>query len=122
MRGRPASGDGRYDGAVAAVQQPGTEQGRPVVALIASMVLGAGYGLCVAYGLTEVAALAPAHRLARLTSSFWTPAYLGFLAPYVITLCTGLFAPPTILIGAAVLAVSTLVLITYRGTGQAHGN
>ncbi|WP_327224338.1 MFS transporter [Streptomyces platensis] len=97
-------------------------QAQPVVALIASMVLGAGYGLCVAYGLTEVAALAPAHRLARLTSYFWTLAYLGFLAPYVITLCTGLLAPPTILIGAAVLAVITLVVIAYRGTRQASAH
>ncbi|MEU8681312.1 MFS transporter [Streptomyces sp. NPDC048611] len=96
-------------------------QARPLVALLASTVLGAGYGLCVAYGLTEVAALAPAHRLARLTSSFWALAYLGFLAPYVITLCTGLFAPPTLLIGAAVLAVLTLVVIAYRGTRQAQG-
>ncbi|MFG2141111.1 hypothetical protein [Streptomyces sp. NPDC048650] len=94
-------------------------QAQPVVALIASMVLGAGYGLCVAYGLTEVAALAPAHRLARLTSYFWTLAYLGFLSPYVITLFTGVFAPPTILVGAAVLAMTTLVAIAYRGNRKA---
>ncbi|KIZ15269.1 MFS transporter [Streptomyces natalensis ATCC 27448] len=97
-------------------------QAQPVVALIASMVLGAGYGLCVAYGLTEVAALAPSHRLARLTSYFWTLAYLGFLAPYVITLCTGVFSPPTVLIGAAVLAVFTLVAIAYRGTRRARAH
>ncbi|MFI9045571.1 MFS transporter [Streptomyces sp. NPDC053427] len=95
-------------------------QAQPVIALIASVALGAGYGLCVAYGLTEVAALAPAHQLARLTSSFWTVAYLGFLAPYVITLFTGVFSPPTILTAAAVLALITLATLAYRGTRQAH--
>lgn len=93
---------------------------QPVVALVASVVLGAGYGLCVAYGLTEVAALAPAHQLARLTSYFWTLAYLGFLAPYVITLFAGVFAPATILIAAAVLAVVTLAALAYRGTRRTH--
>lgn len=97
-------------------------QTQPAVALIASMVLGAGYGLCVADGLTEVAALAPAHRLARLTSYFWTLAYLGFLAPYVITLCTGVLSPPTVLIAAAVLAVSTLLVIAHRGTRHAYAH
>jgi len=97
-------------------------QTRPVVAVIASAVLGAGYGLCVAYGLTEVAALAPAHRLARLTSYFWALAYLGFLAPYAITLCTGVFSPPAVLIGAAVPAVSTLLVIAHRGTRQASAH
>jgi hypothetical protein len=97
-------------------------QAQPVVALIASVVLGAGYGLCVAYGLTEVAALAPAHQLARLTSYFWTLAYLGFLFPYVVTLFTGVFTPATILIAAAMLAVLTLATIAYRGTRQAHAH
>ncbi|WP_257231553.1 hypothetical protein [Streptomyces sp. Rer75] len=91
-------------------------QAQPVVALLAAIVIGAGYGLCVAYGLTEVAALAPPHQLARLTSYFWTMAYLGFLAPYVITLFNGVFSPPAILTGAAVLAVVTLAAVTYRGT------
>ncbi|WP_234365147.1 MFS transporter [Streptomyces sp. RTd22] len=89
-------------------------QAQPVIALLASVVLGAGYGLCVAYGLTEVAGLAPPHQLARLTSYFWTMAYLGFLAPYVITLFTGAFSPPAILVGAAVLAVVTLAAVTVR--------
>ncbi|MFH8344682.1 MFS transporter [Streptomyces sp. NPDC018045] len=82
--------------------------GRPAVALIAAMVLGGGYGLCVAYGLTEVAVLAPPHRLARLTARFWTLAYLGFFAPYGVTLLSALVAPPVILAAAAVLALLTL--------------
>ncbi len=89
---------------------------QPAVALAAAALLGAGYGLCVAYGLTEVAALAPAHRLARLTARFWALCYLGFITPYAITLLAHAFSPPAILIGAAALAVLTLATVTYRGT------
>ncbi|MFH9420495.1 MFS transporter [Streptomyces sp. NPDC017529] len=81
---------------------------QPAVALFAAVVLGGGYGLCVAYGLTEVAALAPPHRLARLTARFWTLAYLGFFAPYGITLLSARFSPQTVLAAAAALAVLTL--------------
>ncbi|WP_234433936.1 MFS transporter [Streptomyces rimosus] len=81
---------------------------QPALALGAAVVLGAGYGLCVAYGLTEVAALAPPHRLARLTARFWTLAYLGFFAPYGVTLLTALWSPQAILAAAALLAVLTL--------------
>ncbi|MEN2420262.1 MFS transporter [Streptomyces rimosus] len=81
---------------------------QPAVALAAAVVLGAGYGLCVAYGLTEVAALAPPHRLARLTARFWILAYLGFFAPYGVTLLSALWSPQAILAAAALLAVLTL--------------
>ncbi|MFJ4528504.1 MFS transporter [Streptomyces nigrescens] len=89
---------------------------RPDAALLAAAVLGAGYGLCVAYGLTEVAALAPPDRLARLTARFWALCYLGFCTPYAITLLTGWFAPATVLLAAVVPAAATLALITHRGT------
>ncbi len=85
--------------------------GQPVVALIAAAVLGGGYGLCVAYGLTEVATLAPPHRLARLTARFWTLAYLGFFAPYVITLVSTAVPPPVVLTAAAGLALLTLAAV-----------
>ncbi|MFE6737019.1 MFS transporter [Streptomyces tubercidicus] len=89
---------------------------RPDAALLAAAVLGAGYGLCVAYGLTEVAALAPPDRLARLTARFWALCYLGFCTPYAITLLTGWFAPATVLLAAVVPAAATLALIAHRGT------
>ncbi|MGW7637521.1 MFS transporter [Streptomyces decoyicus] len=88
---------------------------RPDAALLASAVLGAGYGLCVAYGLTEVAALAPPDRLARLTARFWALCYLGFCTPYAITLLSGPFAPATVLLAAVLPAAATLVLIVLRG-------
>ncbi|WP_411134837.1 MFS transporter [Streptomyces sp. C10] len=88
---------------------------RPDAALLAAAVLGAGYGLCVAYGLTEVAALAPPDRLARLTARFWALCYLGFCTPYAITLLTGWLSPATVLLAAVVPAAATLALIAHRG-------
>ncbi|MCZ0994591.1 hypothetical protein O1L44_17735 [Streptomyces noursei] len=88
---------------------------QPVVALFAAALLGAGYGLCVAYGLTEVAALASPHHLARLTARFWALCYLGFLAPYGVTLLTGAFAPSTILTGVAALALLALAVLLRPG-------
>ncbi|WP_245689455.1 MFS transporter [Streptomyces chattanoogensis] len=92
---------------------------QPAVALFAAALLGAGYGLCVAHGLTEVAALAPPHRLARLTARFWSVCYLGFCAPYAFTLLTGAFSPPAILVAAAVLAALTLAAVALRGVRTA---
>ncbi|UJB42771.1 MFS transporter [Streptomyces sp. A1-5] len=88
---------------------------QPVVALFAAALLGAGYGLCVAYGLTEVAALASPHHLARLTARFWALCYLGFLTPYGVTLLTGAFAPSTILTGVAALALVSLAVLLRPG-------
>ncbi|MFI1204904.1 MFS transporter [Streptomyces sp. NPDC020883] len=88
---------------------------QPAAALLAAALLGAGYGLCVAYGLTEVAALAPPHHLAGLTARFWAVSYLGFLTPYGVTVLSGAFAPPAILTGVAVLALLTLAVLLRPG-------
>lgn len=78
----------------------------PVLGLVAGAVLGAGYGygLTLAFGLTEVGRLAPPEHLARLTALLWTLAYLGMFAPYVITLLSGAVTVPLLLVAAAVLA------------------
>ncbi|MEW1658258.1 MFS transporter [Streptomyces sp. NPDC093707] len=88
---------------------------QPAEALLAAALLGAGYGLCVAHGLTEVAALAPPHHLARLTARFWAVCYLGFCTPYVITLLGGAFAPAAILTGVAAAALLTLAAVVRLG-------
>ncbi|MEV0281875.1 MFS transporter [Streptomyces sp. NPDC050610] len=92
----------------------------PAVALAAAALIGAGYGLCVTYGLTEVALLAPPGGLARLTSRFWVLAYLGFFAPYGFTLLSGPFDPAAILLAAAGLAVVTGIGVTLAGSRAAE--
>ncbi|MGW1838999.1 MFS transporter [Streptomyces sp. NPDC002067] len=83
----------------------------PALALLAAALLGGGYGLAVAYGLTEVAALTPPHRSAHRTARFWALCYLGFCAPYAVTLLTGVWSPATVLTGAAALALLTLAAL-----------
>ncbi|GAA3187663.1 MULTISPECIES: MFS transporter [Streptomyces] len=89
----------------------------PASALFAAALLGGGYGLCVAYGLTEVAALTPPHALARRTARFWALCYLGFCAPYAVTLLTGVWSPQAVLTGAAALALLTLAALV-RGAAR----
>lgn len=89
------------------------------LALVAAAVLGAGYGFVLTYGLTEVAALAPPHRLARLTAYFWTAAYVGMLAPFAVTLLSTAAHPPALFTAAAVLAVlsgALLIALHVRGS------
>ncbi len=91
-------------GAAAAYQQP-------VLGLVAGAVLGAGYGLVLTYGLGTTAALAAPGGLARLTSYFWSLAYLGMFAPLLLSMLGNTFAVPGLLAGAGVLAVVCCALL-----------
>ncbi|MGI5470001.1 MFS transporter [Streptomyces sp. CA-132043] len=94
---------------------PSAAYQQPVPVLIADAFLGAGYGLCVTFGLTEVSHLAGRGQLAGLTATFWAVSYLGFCAPYVFTLLSAIATPTTILLTVATLAAltcATLLLLT----------
>lgn len=88
--------------------------GQPAVALVADVLLGTGYGLCVTFGLTEIGRIAPPAGLARLSATFWALTYVGFTAPYVFALLTAVLAPATILGSAAGLAAVTGVAVAVR--------
>jgi hypothetical protein len=95
-------------GAAAAVS------GQPPVALVADLLLGTGYGLCVTFGLTEVGKIAPPAGLARLSAIFWALTYVGFCAPYVFSLLTAVATPPSILGAAAGLVALTGIAVVFR--------
>jgi MFS family permease len=80
----------------------------PALVLLAAAVLGSGYGLCLVFGLTEVARIADRGELAGLTAVFYALTYVGFAAPYVIALLTLVTRREYVLLGAAVLALLTL--------------
>ncbi|MFB6992063.1 MULTISPECIES: MFS transporter [unclassified Streptomyces] len=82
------------------------------LALLAAIVLGAGYGLALTYGLARTAALAPPHQLARWTARFWTAAYLGMFTPYVFTLLGHVTTTPVL------LAAVTLLALAHAGFGS----
>ncbi|MBH1937870.1 MFS transporter [Streptomyces sp. AV19] len=89
--------------------------GQPVLALGTAAVLGAGYGLLLSFGLTEVAAIAPPERLARVTALFWTAAYVGMFTPYAVTLLSGTFGAAWLMGAGAVLAAVTCAGVTVLG-------
>ncbi|MGW1373261.1 MFS transporter [Streptomyces sp. NPDC002446] len=99
---------------------PAAATAQPWLALGAAAILGAGYGLTLSFGLTEVAALAPRARLARLTALFWTLAYTGMFTPYALTALssTAIGIPALLGTGAllAVLVCAAFVLLN-RGRG-----
>jgi MFS family permease len=83
----------------------------PVLALVAAVILGAGYGLCLVFGLTEVSRIAGEGQLAGLTAVFYALTYVGFTAPYILALLEHVAALPVLLIALAVLAAVTLVAV-----------
>ncbi|WP_240325233.1 MFS transporter [Amycolatopsis thermalba] len=106
--GLAAIGTGMLLGLAAAVSA------QPAVERLADAVLGCGYGLCVTFGLTEIARIAPPEGLARLASVWWALTYVGFCAPYVFALLTQVTTPPVILGSAAGLAFLTGAGVALR--------
>lgn len=68
------------------------------------LLLGAGSGWSLAAGLALVLRLAPVARRGALTGIFYTCAYLGFAAPYLITAAAGRGTGAGPLLVAAALA------------------
>ncbi|MGH8860239.1 MAG: MFS transporter [Jatrophihabitantaceae bacterium] len=95
-------------GAVAA------DTANPVVALAATMLLGAGYGLVLVSGLLEVQRLVGPAELAGLTAVFYAVTYLGFAAPLVLAELHRVASYPTLLLGCAGLALLTAAWVLHR--------
>lgn len=92
---------------------------QPVLAVVAALLLGAGYGASLVGGLLETQRIAPPSELASLTAIYYALTYLGFAAPLVFEALTAL-APYTVLLPcAAAVALLTLVVvrINARRTG-----
>jgi hypothetical protein len=77
-------------------------------------VLGMGYGLCLVAGLVEVQRLAHPEALAGLTAIYYVLTYLGFAAPYVLTLAAGLASYTTLLLITAGLALLTAMWVRLQ--------
>ena len=85
--------------------------GNPVAALVAAVILGAGYGLCLVFGLTEVSRIAGDGELAGLTAVFYALTYVGFTTPYLLALLEHVAPLPVLLIALAALAALTLAVV-----------
>jgi MFS family permease len=85
------------------------------VLIPASLLLGAGYGLCLASGLATVARLAPAAERGALTGTFYACAYLGFGVPFLLSALAGDGGLTGPLAGLAVVAAVAAVAVGLPG-------
>jgi len=81
--------------------------------LLAAVVFGAAYGALQVWGLDAVQRLAPPERLAGVTAVYQAVTYLGFAAPYLLTLATGA-VPPVLLMLALATAAGACLLGLHR--------
>jgi hypothetical protein len=80
-----------------------------------AIVLGSAYGLCLVAGLVEVQRLAPTRAVAGVTATFYVFTYLGFAAPYLMTVAARAASYAVLL-----LIASGLAFLTAAVVGQAH--
>jgi hypothetical protein len=89
--------------------------GSPLLAMPASLVLGAAYGLCLVAGLLEVQRMAPPDQLGGLTAVFYALTYVGFAFPVLLAGMTGLAGYPVLLLVLAALSLVSLAVVVRTG-------
>ncbi|WP_144829313.1 MFS transporter [Kocuria rhizophila] len=87
------------------------------VVLLASAVLGCGYGLVLVSGLQEVQRIARPDDLAGLTAVFYSLTYIGFFVPMVLALVSEFTSYPWLFVSGAVIAALCLGIMAY---GRRH--
>ncbi len=85
---------------------------QPELALLAALVLGAGYGCLQVYALLEVQRLARPDHLAGLTAIYQALGYVGFMASYPLAALGSVASPAVLLLWVAMLAALTLAWST----------
>lgn len=96
----------------------GAALGIPILLLPVALMLGIGYGLCLAAGLTMVGELASPTARGALTGTFYACAYMGFFVPLVLSITGGAagFTGPlgVLAIVTAVVAAALLLPVARR--------
>lgn len=95
------------------------EHRSPLLVAVAALPLGASYGFCLVSGLLETQRLADPGELAGLTAVFYALTYVGFAGPLVLASLNAVAGYPTLLLGAAALAVLTLAVVHLRARATA---
>jgi MFS family permease len=86
----------------------------PFFVLVAALLLGGAYGLCLVSGLLEVQRIAHPDDLASLTAVYYAFTYLGFAAPIVLAELAPVASHQALLAGTAVLAALTLLVVVVQ--------
>ncbi len=79
--------------------------------IVAALLLGAGYGLCLIVGLREVEQLAAPDELGAVVALFYSLAYSGLAIPYLLALIAPHIGYPPALLGTAGAAALTLLVV-----------
>ena len=85
-----------------------------------AIVLGGAYGFCLVAGLHEVQRIAPPQRLAGLTAVFYAFTYLGFGAPYLVSLSASAASYPVLLVVIGGLALLTAAWVGWAANTEEH--
>lgn len=88
-----------------------TRLGSPALAVAASALFGAAYGICLVSGLVEVQAMADPRALAGLTGIFYCLTYLGFALPLLLAELAHVASYTSLLTGVAVVTVGCAALV-----------
>jgi MFS family permease len=83
-----------------------------LLAALAAVLLGLGYGLCLVSGLHQAEHLAGEHDRGAVVACYYVLAYLGFAVPYVVDGLNGHLGEP---VTFAVLAAVSAVLVGWLG-------
>ncbi len=94
--------------------------GSPALAVAASAVLGTAYGLLLVAGLVEVQRMAEPAQLGGLTAVYYALTYVGFVLPVLLAALTGAAGYPVLLVGVALLALTSLAVVIRNGARPAR--
>ena len=84
-----------------------------------AIVLGSAYGLLLVAGLLEVQRLAPERALAALTATFYVFTYVGFAAPYLLSVAANAISYGVLLVVAGGLSLVTAAAVRAAAGGVA---
>ena len=92
----------------------------PVLVVVATLPLGAGYGMGLVSGLLETQRSAGPDDLAGLTAVYYALTYIGFGVPVLLAWLTAVASYPVLLCGLAVLALLSLTTVRLQGRRSAR--
>jgi MFS family permease len=101
---------GGFAAAALATARPGVG-----TVVVAALVLGCGYGICLVVGLREVERLAGPDELGGLIAVYYSLTYLGLAIPFLLALAAPHTGYPAALLVVGGVAVLTLASVLVRG-------
>ena len=84
----------------------------PHLVIPAAILLGASYGIMMVSGLREVRAIAPPEDLGAATGVFYSLTYVGFFAPFVMSVVGPVIGYQTVFLIGAVVAAASIIPVT----------